>query len=117
VLRRLGELTAARDLCEQVLAARRRTLGEEHPDTLTSMNSLALVLYGLGKLADARDLLAQTLAIRRRVLGEEHPDTLTSIDSLAHVQTHLDELGKPENGLAALEARVATYRRLATHNP
>jgi hypothetical protein len=36
-------LPAARELHEQVFAMRRRVLGEEHPDTLVSMNDLALL--------------------------------------------------------------------------
>jgi hypothetical protein len=36
-------LEGARDLHEQTLAARRRVLGEDHPDTLISMNNLAAV--------------------------------------------------------------------------
>ena len=40
-LRAQGDLNGARELQEKVLEIRRRILGEEHPDTLTSMNNLA----------------------------------------------------------------------------
>ena len=36
-----GDLAGARKLQEEMLAIRRRVLGPEHPDTLTSMNNLA----------------------------------------------------------------------------
>jgi len=49
------------------LAARRRLLGDEHPDTLSSMNNLAETLGALG----ARELYEQTLAARRRLLGDD----------------------------------------------
>ena len=42
-LRSRGQFQLARELHEQALAGRRRVLGEEHPDTLTSMNNLANV--------------------------------------------------------------------------
>ena len=48
---------------EQVAVERsRRILGEEHPDTLTSMNNLANTLGSLGDLAGARALQEQVLA-------------------------------------------------------
>jgi hypothetical protein len=37
----------ARQLSDEVLARSRRVLGEEHPDTLTSANNLALDLWAL----------------------------------------------------------------------
>ena len=73
----------ARGLQETVLAVCRRVLGEEHPDTLTSMSNLAETLRAQGDLPRARGLQESVLAVRRRVLGEEHPDTLTSMNNLA----------------------------------
>ena len=58
-------------------------LGEEHPDTLTSMNNLAATYWRQRKLEDAADLYEKTLERQRRILGEEHPDTLTSMHNLA----------------------------------
>ena len=46
-----GDLAGARQLEEQVLAARRQLLGEKHPDTLTAMLNLALTLSAQGDLA------------------------------------------------------------------
>ena len=48
-LRAQGDLPAARDLEEQVLAARRRILGDDHPHTLISMNNLAETLSAQGE--------------------------------------------------------------------
>lgn len=58
-------------------------LGEDHPATLTSVNSLAIDLTNLGEHQAARDLDQDTLD-RRRVLGEDGPDTLTSAEKLAY---------------------------------
>ena len=38
----VGRRQEALQLTEQVVEARKRTLGEEHPDTLSSMHALAL---------------------------------------------------------------------------
>jgi hypothetical protein len=72
---------------------RRRVLGEDHPDTLTSMNNLAETLRSQGDLGAARGLQEQVLTMRRRVLGEDHPDTLTSINNLAATLRSQGDLG------------------------
>jgi hypothetical protein len=73
------------------LDRRRRVLGEDHPDTLRSAESLAYFLSALGEVQAARDLGEDTLDRRRRVLGEDHPDTLRSAESLAYFLSALGE--------------------------
>jgi serine/threonine protein kinase/Tfp pilus assembly protein PilF len=53
-------------------------LGEEHPDTLTSMRSLAWAKRD-------PDYMTRVLEIRGRVLGKDHPDTLHTKFLLAMV--------------------------------
>ena len=65
-----------------MLGARRRVLGEEHPETLMSANNLALSLSGQGKYAEAEETLQAALAAERRVLGSAHPDTLATAENL-----------------------------------
>jgi hypothetical protein len=77
-----GDFRPARLGYQRQWDARRRLLGAEHPDTLTSMNNLAETLHALGELAGARELQEQALDGRRRLLGPEHPDTLGSINNL-----------------------------------
>jgi hypothetical protein len=48
--RDLDDLQGARELHEQALAGRRLVLGDNHPDTLASMNNLATVRRELGEL-------------------------------------------------------------------
>ena len=74
-------MEAARDLHQQTLDIVRRVLGDEHPNTLTSMNNLAATLQELGDLEAARDLHQRTLDIFRRVLGEATNDDATYPDS------------------------------------
>jgi hypothetical protein len=73
----------ARSGYEQQRDSRKRLLGEEHPDTLTSMNALANTLRDQGDQPGARRLDEAVLEVRKRVLGNEHPDTLTSMNNLA----------------------------------
>ncbi|KAF2626414.1 kinesin light chain 1 [Macroventuria anomochaeta] len=81
----LGQYSAAKTTHEQVLSAREKVLGLEHPDTLTSMGNVALALSSQGKYAEAEKMHRETLALRKKVSGEEHPGTLTSMYSLAHL--------------------------------
>lgn len=52
-LRGQGDHAGARDLFEQVLEGRTRTLGPEHPDTLITMNDLAMTLAALDEARPA----------------------------------------------------------------
>jgi tetratricopeptide (TPR) repeat protein len=79
----LGAYAAARPLHERALAIRERALGPDHPDTATSLNNFAGLLYVQGDLAAARPLFERALAIRERALGPDHPDTALSLNNLA----------------------------------
>jgi hypothetical protein len=68
-----------------VLAKRRRILGAEHPETLTSMNSLAASLWAAGDLEGARALYEDVIAGRSKVHGADHPYTVASASDLAEL--------------------------------
>ncbi|KAH8813457.1 hypothetical protein DL96DRAFT_1821248 [Flagelloscypha sp. PMI_526] len=79
-------------------------VGNEHPNTLTSMSNLALTYFDLGQHQDAQTLHEQVLKGRRRTLGNEHQSTLKSMNNLAlaysglgryrdALKLHKDELG------------------------
>ena len=74
--RELGEYAAARALDEDILARRRRVLGDDHPDTLDSAVNLSHDLTALGADVEARDLDREIFERRQRLLGEDHPGTL-----------------------------------------
>lgn len=62
-----------------------QTLGEKHPDTLTSRNNLAAILADLGRLEKAESEHRAVWQTMVQVLGEEHPATLNSRNNLAAV--------------------------------
>ncbi|KAF1807874.1 hypothetical protein P152DRAFT_383950, partial [Eremomyces bilateralis CBS 781.70] len=68
----------AEELEVQVKETRKRVLGAEHLDTLTSMANLASTYRNQGRWKEAEELETSS-----RVLGAEHPDTLTSMANLA----------------------------------
>ncbi|KAJ7884983.1 hypothetical protein B0H13DRAFT_2277916 [Mycena leptocephala] len=77
----------------------KHVLGEEHPDTLTSMANLAATYWNQGRWKDAealgwchiweqalegcRGAGGGVMEKRKHVLGDEHPDTLRSMANLA----------------------------------
>ena len=78
-----GFHAAAEAEYRDVLTARLRVLGPDHPDTLTTRHQIALEIAARGDHAAAeaeyRDVLTATL----RVLGPDHPDTLTTRHNIA----------------------------------
>jgi tetratricopeptide (TPR) repeat protein len=79
----LGQYVAAEPLFEEALQLSKKVLGLEHPDTLTSMNKLAVLYKSKGKYEAAEPLYKETLQLRKKVLDLEHPNTLTSMNNLA----------------------------------
>jgi tetratricopeptide (TPR) repeat protein len=79
----LAAYAQARPLYERALAIREKVLGAEHPDTVLSLNNLALLLHTQGDNEGARPLYERALAIREKALGPEHPSTATSLNNLA----------------------------------
>jgi tetratricopeptide (TPR) repeat protein len=78
-----GQYAESESLLRRALEGRERALGPEHPDTLTSVNNLAVLLNSKGDLAAAEPMYRRALEAQERVLGPEHPDTLTSVNNLA----------------------------------
>jgi hypothetical protein len=72
---------------EGALEGRERVLGREHPDTLTSRDSLARLYSDQGRHAEAEPLMERVVKGRQRMLGLEHPDTLASMNSLVRIYT------------------------------
>ncbi len=102
----LGLYEAAMPLQKHALATRRRVLGEEHKDTMTSINNLGELLYMQEKPNEAEPYIREALEKRRRVLGEEHKDTLMSINNMGAVLCTQGKLDESEPYIReALEAR------------
>jgi Tetratricopeptide repeat len=78
-----GFWTDAEKLLVQVMEARSRILGAEHPDTLATMGHLASAYEKQERWEEAEKLQFQVMKISSRVLGVEHPNTLASIGNYA----------------------------------
>jgi non-specific serine/threonine protein kinase/serine/threonine-protein kinase len=105
----VGLLDAASKPQEEALAIRRRMLGEDHPDTLTSISETGLLMGAQGKLAEAEPYHREALDKRRLVLGDEHVDTLRSIHNLGAL---LQEQGKLKEAEPLYREALEKRRRI-----
>src|SRR5262249_46925992 len=76
----LGEAALAVEVLQKALDARTTRLGPDHPDTLISMNDLALAYKDRGELDKAVPLFEATLTKKKAKLGPDHPETLTTMN-------------------------------------
>ena len=73
------------DQLQEAYLNKNKTLGEDNPDTIDSLNDLANLFYTRGEYDNALPLYKLCLEKRRRVLGDDHPHTLQSLNNLAEV--------------------------------
>ena len=91
-------------LQQETVAAQRRVLPHDHPETLTTLNNLANSLAALNRHPEAVKLHEETLAIRRRVLPPDHTDVPQSLGNVANsyaaLNRHADAFKLREETLA-----------------
>ena len=73
---------------KELLAKRRRILGEDHPDTLESLFNLAYYFFyhHFDDYDRTQPLFEELLAKQKRLLGEDHPYTLESLKRLDNIE-------------------------------
>lgn len=81
----LNAFSQAQPQLERAANLRRRVLGLEHPDTLTSLDDLGVLYNYQGKYAQAESLLSQVVEARKRILGSTDASTLAAMADLALV--------------------------------
>jgi hypothetical protein len=70
----------------QVLDARNRILGVEHPDTIRAMIGLASTYYKLGKYTEGEKLQIQAQEAQSRVFGDEHSCKIKTMPNVEDAQ-------------------------------
>jgi CHAT domain-containing protein len=95
-LYREGKYAEASALAEEVLRVRTELLGTRHPDTATSLNSLARLYELQDDYAKAEPLYVRSLEIREEVLGPQHPVTAASLHNLAALYNSQADYAKAE---------------------
>jgi tetratricopeptide (TPR) repeat protein len=65
--------------------------GENHPDTLNSMMSLARIMLGQGNLSEAEGLAKRAITGREQSLGKDDSETLKAVALLAAIYTQANK--------------------------
>jgi serine/threonine protein kinase/tetratricopeptide (TPR) repeat protein len=113
--RELGRWEHAEPQLQEAFEIRKRLLGDDHSDTLESLNDLAFLYMRLGRYAEAEPIFFKSLATRERLLGRDHPDTLTSMNNLAWV--YLNQTRYVEAEPLLLEVLEIRRRVLGNDHP
>jgi tetratricopeptide (TPR) repeat protein len=96
-------------LFERAHAIQRRVLGEDHADTLRSLNNIGVLHHLQGQLDTAIDWYRRALERCLALLGPDDPDTLRTQHNLGEA---LKDQGRPEEGRALLEAAFEGRQRI-----
>ena len=110
-----GDYAAAGELAKVQMDYAELVLGAEHPQTLISVNNLALLYNSQGRADEAEPLYRRALAASEQVLGAEHPQTLTSVNNLAALYQCQGRSGEAEPLLR--RALAARERVLGAEHP
>jgi len=74
----------------------RSNIGEKHPNTASSLNTLAFIYHTLGDYQKAEPLYRSALRIRIDTLGENHLDVARTQTNLALLTNHLGRFDEAE---------------------
>lgn len=95
-LYQVGLLAPAIQPQKDALEIRRRLLGDDHVDTLISINHMGTLLRDQGKLSEAEAYYREALEKCRSVLGDEHEETIASISNMGNLLMQQDKLAEAE---------------------
>jgi tetratricopeptide (TPR) repeat protein len=104
-----GREGSLEELRGKAVVIRSKEFGEEHPDTIRSINNLANCLDSLGRFVEALAYLVRAFRQSQKILGEEHPDTISSLNNLASC---LDSLGRSAEALPYHERTLEQRQRI-----
>jgi tetratricopeptide (TPR) repeat protein/transcriptional regulator with XRE-family HTH domain len=112
-LQERGRYSEAETPLQKALKIRENLIGLHHPDTATSLHSLALLYYVAGRYNEVEQFYQRGLTIREQSLGYEHPDTLSIQNDLSLLYWKLGNYEKAESLLKrTLEAREMKLGRV-----
>ena len=81
-----GRVVDAARLQKVMLEKSRRLLGDDHPNTLSTMNYVVSTYNSRGRMAEAGRIHDEMLEKTRWILGNDHLDTLMTMSNLAETQ-------------------------------
>ncbi|XSG76971.1 tetratricopeptide repeat protein [Herpetosiphon llansteffanensis] len=109
-----GNFTYAQQLYEHAWMVNKRHLGKNHPDTITSINNLAIVVTNQGLYKKAQELSELALSLYQKKLGKDHIYTIRAMNNLAAV---IERQGYYQKAQELYEwVLMSNQRRVDHHN-
>jgi tetratricopeptide (TPR) repeat protein len=84
-------------LAEQLVTLTRQVYGDQHAETVASINTLAALYEETREYVKVEPLLKEALETRKKMLGPEHPDTARSLNSLAELYEDMSQYAEAES--------------------
>ena len=97
-----GRYNEALEINKQIYILRKKVLGADHLDTLTSMNNISLSYMLHGMWAEAEEMNTQSLTAQKKLLGKKHILTMESTADWALIYINQDKLEEAETLLEQL---------------
>jgi len=115
VYMKVGDYAKAELHLPIALSIRTRTLGLDHPKTLSAMSSLAKLFKNQGRRAEAEELMKTAISYQKQLLGNDDPKTLRTMNELASLYSN--QFRRSESELLFREVLEARIRVLGPQHP
>jgi len=102
----LERLNEAEKLSIETVAGMKEVLGEEHPDTLGTMDVLAKIVAARGQNEQALSHYRNILATKETALGTMHPGTFETMKSIARLHQEMGALTEAEQTFFKIYERM-----------
>jgi tetratricopeptide (TPR) repeat protein len=79
----MGDYRGALEWYQRALDGYEKTLGKDHPSTLSTVNNMAIVFRSQGEYDKALEWYQRALDGYEKTLGKDHPSTLDTIHNMA----------------------------------
>lgn len=113
--RKRGRVDLAKSRAERALEICNDIFGCNHPKTLDSMDTLAIIQKARGQLEHAEMLSQDVLRRRENILGKCHPHTLLTMNNLTRILCSRKKFGESEE--LSREICVRTEESLGPDHP
>ncbi|EXL39028.1 hypothetical protein FOCG_18351 [Fusarium oxysporum f. sp. radicis-lycopersici 26381] len=107
-----GKERQAVGILGHVVAVRKTTLAEDHPDRLASQHTLAIAYRANGRIKEAVKLLEHVVAVKKTTLAEDHP----RLASQHELTTAYQANGQIKEAVKLLEHVVAVRKTTLAEN-
>jgi len=86
----VGMYNKSLEISEKNYERKLKNMGENHPVTIHSLYSRALIYAAMGRNVKALNINIESYSKAKETLGDSHPDTIANLDSLGNIYINLE---------------------------